>query len=267
MARAARALARAGLRGARRSASTSARRPRARLVDGRPASPRSSSARGAAYCRLRDAEAARPRASFAESVPGLYQLVSTSGASTSSTTRPSSPRSTRSPTRRRWSTSGSSTASSRGSRAASSRRSGTVLRAFQTGVVQAYAAVDGGRPRRRSAGSSCAAAARGARSMRERRDRRGTSSRPRRASATSYRWDADADGKPTTDVRRDARSVELDARAGRDQASCVLEVKNAFGRDGDARPSPVDARRRRRTHRRPPQGRAAPSGRNGRSCR
>ena len=81
-----------------------------------------------------------PAKRMAEAAPGLYRLVLTSGGSTSSTTRPWSRWSTRSPTRSRRSTRRSSTASSRASRRSSSWGSARCCRVFQNGVVHVYAA-------------------------------------------------------------------------------------------------------------------------------
>ena len=106
------------------------------------ARPRSRSSVGAGvgmyvYCAAAAARrsAPSPRASRASTGSST-----TSGASTSSTTRPWSAWSTPSPTSSRWPTSGSSTASSPKLTSALVGASGTVLRAFQTGRVQAYSA-------------------------------------------------------------------------------------------------------------------------------
>ena len=139
-------LARAGLRaararGRRRQAAT---RRRAHRVAARrsAASLAFVVGSGARLLDVRPARRARRRKRLAAGAArALPAACSTSGASTSSTTRPSSRRSTRSPTRPPRSTRRSSTASSRGSRRSSSPRSGTVLRAFQNGVVHVYAAM------------------------------------------------------------------------------------------------------------------------------
>jgi hypothetical protein len=74
----------------------------------------------------------------------------------------------------------------------------------------------------------------------------------------SFRWDADADGKPDSEEFGDNQRVELMLPAG-ESRSVVLEVRNAFGRvgsrkfdltrkaptagDGAALGAPPDARR------------------------
>ncbi|HEX4337990.1 MAG TPA: NADH-quinone oxidoreductase subunit L [Polyangiaceae bacterium] len=120
---------------------------------------------------------------------------------------------------------------------------GYLLRLLQTGRIQAYAAV-------MMVGTACLGwffTMPQAKTHVERDDNSGhytVSAAP--GLGYSYRWDADADGKPDSADFSDKKSVELSLGVGQSR-NVELEVKNAFGRVGHetvtlTRPKPDDSR-------------------------
>ena len=249
----------------------SKRRARAGIVHGRSRSRRRRvrrrhrRSRTGCTCRRR----ARPREALAEQLPGLLPARPRQVARRRALRRDRHRHGRLARRRlRAGSTSGSSTASSRASRRWSSRSAGTVLRAFQTGVVQVYAAIDGRRPRRRSAGSSpCRTPTRT--STRDDADGRLHGHRGARASATRTAGTRTATASPDTDDFGAKTTRRAHARRRAESQTVKLEVKNAFGRVRStdhhvARPAPKcraepQARRHRRRATHAPTRRGSPA--------